>query len=375
MGTQRVEAFLQCNWLMETSDFALMMTICHRWNDHQRRDLDMPLPDLLAEMPYRDKKRSERSLIRSIKRLIGQGVLYVEHNGTRYVSDRLLHITIVPDKFWQKLKEIKERAKSGQKEKPVQARLLQSRAMKGLPESTRDEKPNLADERPSHKSTRDEKPNLADERASHSSIKSKDHTPKKDLKKAASLRGDIPKSGNYSAIAEIPAPEAAPRPALVPAAALTEPETAEAVFNTLELSEEAEMPSTDRTARLDEIRVRRNEIRHKVYRDIALREEERDALWDEYRHLKREGERIENDHDRDHAGAEAVQPVQAGKADNRVQPQPEQAGRLRQLLQAVQGGGERSPVFGGEEEAKPQLPAGQAYVPVLPETQDAAFVP
>jgi len=113
MGTQRVEAFLQCRHLtaMETSDYALMIVICHRWNDGQVRDFDIRFPVLLDLMPYRNGARPERMLRTSIDRLVKSGLLRVEHNGARYLRDRWMHVAIADEKFHGNLEAIKDRAR------------------------------------------------------------------------------------------------------------------------------------------------------------------------------------------------------------------------------------------------------------------------
>ncbi|MYC96902.1 MAG: hypothetical protein F4X14_18230 [Caldilineaceae bacterium SB0661_bin_32] len=216
MGTQRVEAFLQCGHLtaMETSDYALMIVICHRWNDAQLRDLDIRFPVLLDLMPYRNGTRPERMLRTSIDRLVKTGLLRVAHNGARYLRDRWMHIAIVDEKFHGNLAAIRDRARERRTGEPAQARLLQSRALSdqiptldARPESTRAERSNSDTGRASRKSTRAERSDSDTERASHSSVKiSKDHTAKKDPPKAAPLPGDLPATDSDSALAETAGP-------------------------------------------------------------------------------------------------------------------------------------------------------------------------
>jgi len=216
MGTQRVEAFLQCRHLtaMETSDYALMIVICHRWNDGQVRDFDIRFPVLLDLMPYRNGARPERMLRTSIDRLVKSGLLRVEHNGARYLRDRWMHVAIADEKFHGNLEAIKDRARERRAGEPAQARLLQSRALNdqiptlnARPESTRAQRSNSDTERASRKSTRVQRSNSDTQRASHSRVKiSKDHTAKKDPPKAAELPGDLPSTDNDSALAETAGP-------------------------------------------------------------------------------------------------------------------------------------------------------------------------
>lgn len=114
---------------METSDYALMIVICHRWNDAQLRDLDIRFPVLLDLMPYRNGTRPERMLRTSIDRLVKTGLLRVAHNGARYLRDRWMHIAIVDEKFHGNLAAIRDRARERRTGEPAQARLLQSRAL------------------------------------------------------------------------------------------------------------------------------------------------------------------------------------------------------------------------------------------------------
>ena len=236
MGTQRVEAFLQCrSWELETNDHALMTVICHKWNDGQIRELDISFSDLLDYLPYRGKKYGYRTLQRSLRRLVDLGVLIVEHNGRRYLQDRWLHIHIVWQEFWDELDAQKARKKE-KSEKSVQPRLLESRALSARPESTRVERASEVHEVASRKSTRVERASEVHEVASHSSTKDlKDLRPKKDPIKAAaplwcesSPAGAGAENGN-----------GAPREVLVPAAALDDPAAVEAVFNTLTIADDA----------------------------------------------------------------------------------------------------------------------------------------
>lgn len=216
MGTQRVEAFLQCEHLtaMETSDYALIMVICHKWNDGQVRDFDIRFPVLLDLMPYRNGTRPERMLRTSIDRLVETGVLRVAHNGARYLRDRWMHIAIVDERFQSNMAAIRERARERRTGEPAQARLLQSRALSdqiptlgARPESTRAERSDSDAERASNCRTRAQRSGSRAERASHSRVKiSKDHTAKKDPSKAAELRGDFSSVDSGSAAADTSSP-------------------------------------------------------------------------------------------------------------------------------------------------------------------------
>ncbi len=232
MGTRRTEAFIKCeNWQLENTDHVLMMTICHKWNDHQTRSLDISFSDLLGLMPYRGKKHANRTLVRSLKRLIDLQILVIEHNGRRYLQDRWLHIDIIWQEFWDLFDALKTKSK----EKSVQPQLLESRAFNARPESTRVERASEGYEIPSDNGTRVERASEGYEIPSHSSTKDlKDLRSTKDHKKAAELRGVY--SSVWTDEQEMNGqPPEAPRQVLIPAAALEDPAAAEAVYNTLTL--------------------------------------------------------------------------------------------------------------------------------------------
>lgn len=357
MGSQRVDAYLQTRPRgLVANDGYLMMVICQKWNDRQDRDLDIRFPVLLDHMPYSESSRPERMLRISLRRLIELGILYVEHNGARYQRDRWLHITIAYEKFWEALEKIKSRHNGDRKEEPTQARLLQSRAMNARPESTRDERSNSRDERASRKSTRDERSSTRDERASHSGLKiSKDITPKKDPSKGrpAGLQSDISGFNNNSAVAETSTPEPAPRPALVPAAALAEPETAAAVFNTLEMPEKEKRGGYDRDLAAELQRLH-DFIRHPLNHHNLAGIDAAKARIKEITRPCRKGKL--DDHD-NRPPPETLHQVPAEQADDRVpeiQPGDRRSGRQLQGVRKAEEESQSPPQEMRAVQAKPQ---------------------
>ena len=342
MGTQRQEAFITCRQFeLETTDHTLMMTICHKWNDRQVRSLDISFSELLEYMPYRGKKYAQRTLVRSLERLIDLGILFVEHNGRRYLQDRWLHIDIVWQEFWDNLDIVKNK----KKEKPVQPQLLQSRALNARPESTRVQRASEGFEIHSEESTRVQRASEGFEIHSHSSTKDhKDLTPSKDQGKAAELQGSTP------------------RPALVPAATLTAPETAEAVYNTLEIP----------TKEPDMLSQREKEIRTIFYDGLEngrrLGEDRRAELRAELFTIAQQ-KRLKKEEAHGGNAAQTLHKVREEQADGRVLPQRQRQGGPRVDLHGVPQGQEAE-ALPGEEEATRAAP-----VPVLQAEQDGAGIP
>ena len=265
MGTKRMEAWISCrSWQLDYTDEILMSRICHRWNDRQTRPLDIRFARLLDDMPYRGQSRPERMLRRSLMRLSDLGILHIEGNGRRYLKDRWLHISITCAEFWQHFEGKSEAAQ----EEPVQPQLLQSRALMDQTEPMIHGGSNSIHGGSNTEPMIHGGSNSRAERASHSRVKIfKDVTSSKDDRKAAALRGDILESEKCLSIAETSNPEPAPRPALVPTATLTEPETAAAVFNTLEIDEKEDTVMDDVTrARAAELLELEQEI------DVQLRD-------------------------------------------------------------------------------------------------------
>ena len=233
MGTRRMEAWIATAPLyqLDYTDEILMSRICHRWNDHQIRPLDIRFSRLLQDMPYRGQARPERMLRRSLMRLSELGILHVDGNGARYLQDRWLHISITCTDFRKHFDGCPDTVE----EEAVQPQLLQSRALvdQTAPMIHRGSNSRAGGSNRAPMIHRGS--NSRAQRASHSRAKiSKETQQKKDDHKGrpAGLHGHaFAQSGHVSEETSTPAP----RPALVQTETLAEPETAAAVYNTLEM--------------------------------------------------------------------------------------------------------------------------------------------
>ena len=331
MGTQRVQAWLDCHHIsLAGDDQAFMLTICHMWNDHQTaRSLEVGALFLISEMRYRDMKRPGAILHRQLKRLEEAGIIAVWENGARYLDKRWYRIDIIEAGWQEHFDEQRERAK--------ERRLQQSRAKSVREESTREIGTNLREIGTRAETTREIGTNSYEFRASTRGSKDlKRSTTSKDPCKGRpdGLRGDISGNDNDLAIDETSNPGPTPRPALVPAAALGEPETAAAVFNTLEIVE-----TRTETREADMLNAREIEIRTALHRG-----HEGGQPIDEYRRyeLRREIFKIAQARRKEAMSdsgnqVETVHQVPAEQAGERVSEIQQGDRRPRRQLHGVRG--------------------------------------
>ena len=92
----------------------------------------MNFNDLLAYMPYRHKKIPHRMLLCSLQRLADLGMVHVEDNRRRYLSDRWRRIQVVCPEFWHKFDVQKQRKKAS-----AQPHSFESRTSSARPETAR----------------------------------------------------------------------------------------------------------------------------------------------------------------------------------------------------------------------------------------------